>query len=102
MDNVNALRSIAEMPINLSVEQIGALQAGIKALQEQAERENGCEYCGQVSKSIDNGEDGNSRAILYLSANNKHIHYMDAKGKLAIFDINYCPICGRELEVNNE
>lgn len=45
MDNVNALRSIAEMPINLSVEQIGALQAGIKALQEQAERENGCEYC---------------------------------------------------------
>lgn len=45
MDNVNALRSIAEMPINLSVEQIGALQAGIKALQEQAEREKGCEYC---------------------------------------------------------
>jgi hypothetical protein len=47
MDNVNALRSIAEMPINLSVEQIGALQTGIKALQEQAERENGCEYCDQ-------------------------------------------------------
>jgi hypothetical protein len=52
MDNVNALRSIAEMPINLSVEQIGALQAGIKALQEQAEREKGCSYrmpCGWCS-----------------------------------------------------
>jgi hypothetical protein len=68
----------------------------------QAEREKGCGYCGQVRKSIDNGEDGNSRAILYLSANNKHIHYMDAKGKLTIFNINYCPMCGRELEVNNE
>ena len=78
------------------------LLTALAALREKAEREKGCGYCGQVSKSIDNGEDGNSRAILYLPANNKHIHYMDAKGKLAIFDINYCPMCGRELEVNNE
>lgn len=27
---------------------------------------------------------------------------IDAKGKLTIFNINYCPMCGRELEVNNE
>ena len=81
---------------------MSSAETALTALREKAEREKGCEYCGQVSKSIDNGEDGNSRAILYLSANNKHIHYMDAKGKLAIFDINYCPMCGRELEVNNE
>lgn len=71
----------------------------IEALREKAEREKGCEYCSQSSKSIDNGEVGVSKAILYLCAKSKRIHFMDAKGKLAIFDIKYCPMCGKRLEV---
>jgi len=74
----------------------------LEALREKAEREKGCEYCSQSSKSIDNGEVGVSKAILYLCAKSKRIHFMDAKGKLAIFDIKYCPMCGKRLEVEHE
>jgi len=98
MDNVNALRSIAEMPINLSVEQIGALQAGIKALQEQAERENGCEFCGQNGdRIIEAFGDGWMKIVNAADHFAAETEDNDATTTL-FFNIEFCPICGKRLK----
>ena len=81
MDNVNALRSIAEMPIDLSVEQIGALQVGIKALREQAECGQGCKYC---------------RGEYNISTVSVARHTSDDETVMPIETL-YCPHCGRYL-----
>ena len=99
MDNVNALRSIAEMPINLSVEQIGALQAGIKALQEQTERENGCEYCNN-EKAFEINFGGEKAGIAYLHkcSDGWGLFLEIDNGSTYYTDVVNCPMCGRRLK----
>lgn len=74
-----------------------ALDIAIEALQEKAEREKGCEYCklaveiGAVdSDGVMRVEIGNV-GIPFILVNN------DTFGTSDLFDINYCPMCGRKL-----
>ncbi|QEY34632.1 hypothetical protein FL966_05950 [Caproiciproducens galactitolivorans] len=99
MDNVNALRSIAEMPINLSVEQIGALQAGIKALQKQAERDKGCEYCNNEKVfGINFGGEKAGIAYLHKCSDGWGLFLEMDNGSTYYTDVVNCPMCGRRLK----
>ena len=99
MDNVNALRSIAEMPINLSVEQIGALQAGIKALQEQAEREKGCGYCNN-ERAFEIYFSGEKAGIAYLHkcSDGWGLFLQMDDGDTYYTNVVNCPMCGKRLK----
>lgn len=68
----------------------------VDALQEQAEREKGCEYCdfssGDVGATINNcGDD----LVLIRSEDGVSIATDDNHFKIA--KINFCPVCGRDL-----
>lgn len=64
-----------------------------------------CEYCDKPYKSIDSGKE-ESKAIIYLGAKelyanngfNNNLHYMDSKGRLDLFEIKHCPMCGKRLK----
>lgn len=81
----------------------------LAALREQAERENGCEFCQRPYKSIDSGKGGNEKSILYMGGSSpyanlskKYLHFMDAAGRMDLFEVKYCPMCGKRLEVEHE
>ena len=73
-------------------------QKAIQALQEKAERDKGCEYCnnGTAEYACDSDgmmriDKGNEHCLPYIAVNN------DTYGTSDLFDINYCPMCGRKL-----
>ena len=75
-----------------------AFETAIQALQEKAERDKGCEYCNDyaVEGACDSDammriDKGNEHCMPYIAVNN------DTYGTSDIFDINYCPMCGRNL-----
>lgn len=80
---------------NLAIE---VKQKAIQALQEKAEREKGCEYCnsGTVEGACDSDgtmrvDKGDTHCLPYIAVNN------ETYGTSDLFDINYCPMCGRKL-----
>lgn len=80
---------------NLAIE---VKQKAIQALQEKAEREKGCEYCNDyaVDGACDSDgtmrvDKGNEHCLPYIAVNN------ETYGTSDLFDINYCPMCGRKL-----
>lgn len=80
---------------NLAIE---VKQKAIQALQEKAEREKVCEYCNGGAAVGDCDSDGmmrvdkgNEHCLPYIAVNN------ETYGTSDLFDINYCPMCGRKL-----
>ena len=80
---------------NLAIE---VKQKAIQALQEKAERDKGCKYCnsGTVEGACDSDgmmriDKGNEHCLPYIAVNN------ETYGTSDLFDINYCPMCGRKL-----
>src|SRR5574343_60541 len=80
---------------NLAIE---VKQKAIQALQEKAEREKGCEYCngGTAEGACDSDgmmriDKGDTHCLPYIAVNN------ETYGTSDLFDINYCPMCGRKL-----
>jgi hypothetical protein len=70
--------------------------------------ENGCEFCRKPYKSIDSGKGGKEKSILYMGGNSpyvqlskQYLHYMDVAGRMDLFEMNFCPICGKELGESN-
>jgi hypothetical protein len=60
-----------------------------------------CEFCNKPYKSI-HGVNG---SIMYLSGISPYgkrpyssLHIMSYSGALEIFDVEYCPCCGRKLK----
>ena len=77
----------------------------IEALKEKQERDKGCEFCRKPYKSIDSGKGGKEKSILYMGGNSpyvqlskQYLHYMDVVGRMDLFEVKFCPICGREVE----
>ena len=76
-----------------------AFEMAIQALQEKAEREKGCEYCNRGVSELDACDSdgmmridkGNEHCSPYIAVNN------ETYGTSDLFDINYCPMCGRKL-----
>ena len=71
--------------------QMASVEMALAALQEQAERDKGCEYCSDM-KYMPFGE---------------HKVYIDGNGKLDVdddedFQLNFCPMCGKRLEEHHE
>ena len=58
-------------------DQYEAIEAAISALQEQAEREKGCEYCSDYEPNYN--------------------QFYDSEGELGAKFI-FCPMCGRRLK----
>ena len=80
---------------NLAIE---VKQKAIQALQEKAERDKGCEYCNDyaVEGACDSDgtmrvDKGDAHCLPYIAVNN------ETYGTSDLFDINYCPMCGRNL-----
>ena len=69
-------------------------EKAFEALEEKTEREKGCDYC-KLGKSI-NGE----RDVCIIKVNKKTLllKYSDDFYSTDV-EINYCPMCGRKLEV---
>ena len=70
----------------------------LEALREKAKRDKGCEYCNDFAAegACDSDgemriEKGNIHCLPYIAVNN------DTYGTSDLFDINYCPMCGRKL-----
>jgi len=70
----------------------------IEALQEKLEREKGCEYCDNEASEYACDSDGmmrickgNEHCLPYIAVDN------DTYGTSDLFDISYCPMCGRDL-----
>lgn len=86
-------------------------QAAISALQDQAEREKGCEYCTTIEEQNDYGrtfyktlyEDVgpthlNGTACLCHDKDGWFIHYEDNEGEsMCDCKTDFCPNCGRDL-----
>mgnify|MGYP000918054222 CR=1 FL=1 len=75
-----------------------SIELALAALREQAERENGCEYC-TTGESLNGYDDVGSFAI--HPKGKKHyleVAYNDDFYNCAVY-INFCPICGKRLEV---
>ena len=70
----------------------GHFDTAITALQEQAEREKGCEYCKQ-GYDLENGDV--CEPSLYISGNELIALRYDEQDSKA--EINFCPKCGRDL-----
>lgn len=63
-----------------------AIEAAKEALQEQAEREKGCEYCENVPSKY---KGITAEAFEQRAADDEYV---------VGIDVNYCPKCGRELK----
>lgn len=65
-----------------------------------------CDFCDKPYQSVDSGKK-ESKSIIYLGrkelyTNNGFVnclHYMDSNGRMDLFEINNCPMCGKELKV---
>lgn len=87
-------------------------------LADRAEQEagrKGCQYCGKPFQVVRNGKDGKEKTIIYIGKRLHaeydglhetgapcYLHHMNARGKMDLFEINNCFMCGRELEADNE
>ena len=101
-------RTIRELQLYVDVRWGGAndmFNLALTALREKAEREKGCEFCRKPYKSIDSGKDGKEKSILYMGGNSpyaqlskQYLHYMDVAGRMDLFEVKFCPMCGRRLE----
>ena len=80
------------------VDTLVTIRQAIQALQKKAKRDKGCEYCNDFAAegACDSDgemriEKGNIHCLPYIAVNN------DTYGTSDLFDINYCPMCGRKL-----
>lgn len=76
-------------------------ETAIEALKEKLEREKGCVHCRNAVEigAVDSDgmlrvDNGNEHCSPYVAINN------DTYGTSDIFDIDYCPHCGRKLGGN--
>lgn len=90
--------AIAEVEWNYPLDYAIAFETAIEALREKLEREKGCVCCNNAVEisSVDSDgmlrvDNGNEHCLPYVAVNN------DTYGTSDIFDINYCPMCGRKL-----
>ena len=67
----------------------------IEALREQAERENGCVFCNDERHRIREVFDEGTAKI--IDAENHYALSVDTSRDAAIFNIFYCPMCGKAV-----
>ena len=94
--------AIAEVEWNCPLDYAIAFETAIEALQEKAERDKGCECCKNAVEigAVDSDgtfrvDNGNEHCLPYIAVDN------DTYGTSDLFDINYCPNCGRKLGEDN-
>ena len=94
--------AIAEVEWNCPLDYAIAFETAIEALQEKTEREKGCECCKNAVEigAVDSDgtfrvDNGNEHCLPYIAVDN------DTYGTSDLFDINYCPHCGRKLGEDN-
>ena len=73
------------------------LKVAIEALREQAERSKGCVFCNDERHRIREVFDEGTAKI--IDAENHYALSVDTSRDAAIFNIFYCPMCGKRLEV---
>lgn len=104
-----ALRNIAVLSrINsksVDVDMLISLHLAIKALQEKAEREKGCEYCLNQKKITDTNLVGgfppnqDTEIVSWIYKDNLIYNVViNGKSSFCREKIMYCPKCGRGLE----
>ena len=72
----------------------------VEMLREQAERGNGCVFCNDERHRIREVFDEGTAKI--IDAENRYALSVDTSRDAAIFNIFYCPMCGRRLEAQHE
>ena len=63
----------------------------LQALQEKAEREDGCEYCKEFKNLVSLGTEHR------LEIGEDGIAIWKGVNLVDVFNINFCPMCGRKL-----
>ena len=76
---------------------IQSANLAIEALREQAERSRVCVFCNDERHRIREAFDEGTAKI--INAENLHALSVDTSRDAAIFNIFYCPMCGKRLEV---
>ena len=76
---------------------IQSANLAIAALREQAERSKGCVFCNDERHRIREVFDEGTAKI--IDAENRYALSVDTSRDAAIFNIFYCPMCGKRLEV---
>ena len=74
-----------------------AAKVALTALREQAERSKGCVFCNDERHRIREAFDEGTAKI--INAENRYALSIDTSRDAAIFNIFYCPMCGKRLEV---
>lgn len=69
----------------------------LAALREQAEREKGCIFCSGERHCIREAFDEGTAKV--ISADNRYALSVGTSRDAAIFNIFFCPMCGKRLEV---
>ena len=75
-------------------------EIALAALREQVERSKGCVFCNDERHRIREVFDEGTAKI--IDAENRYALSVDTSRDAAIFNIFYCPMCGKRLEVERD
>jgi hypothetical protein len=94
------IRVLSDMKLSFSQNYIQeAFDVSIEALREQAERNKGCVFCNDERHRIREVFDEGTAKI--ISADNRYALSVDTSRDAAIFNVFYCPMCGKRLEATH-
>jgi len=102
---INNLQDFLEADIGQGDLHMCSAEIALAALCEKVKGSKGCEFCQKPYKSVDSGKGIREKSILYMGGNSpyanpnkRYLHFMDAAGRMDLFEVNFCPMCGKRLK----